>query len=166
MSALLMHLAKWIPALGPVTESHLVNKAVKIRKVYQRTMGVSLLYLALIDSSLLVQNEVSQRSMLRHRFRKCFWYKWLKKYVGAFLNAYCPLSFLIFLNGTWPSGSHRHSAKWYPGVFTRQVTLFYNTIVGVITSQVMKEDDEPVTRRILIKRSWIADGAKILNVGH
>ena len=70
------------------------------------------------------------------------------------------------MNGTWPSGAHRHSAKWYPGVFTRQVTLFYNTIVGVITSQVMKEDDEPVTRRILIKRSWIADGAKILNVGH
>ena len=28
--------------------------------------------------------------------------------------AKCP--HLIFINGTWPSGAHRHSAKWYPGL--------------------------------------------------
>ena len=63
-----------------------------------RTMGFSLLYLALIEASLLVQNEVSQRSMLIS-LRECFWYKWLKKYVGAFLNACCPWSLTALVRG-------------------------------------------------------------------
>ena len=35
------------------------------------------------------------------------------------------LEFLIFMNGTWPSGAHQHSAKWYPGLqkVTRQSCL-------------------------------------------
>ena len=34
--------------------------------------------------------------------------------------AKCPKfhEFLIFMNRSWPSGTHWHSAKWYPGLIT------------------------------------------------
>ncbi len=39
------------------------------------------------------------------------------------LSAKCT-KFLIFMNGTWPSGAHRHSAKWYPRLFYEKNVLY------------------------------------------
>ncbi len=52
--------------------------------------------------------------------------KWIPAIVRSVTSDKWTSIFLIFMNGTWPSGTHWHSAKWYPGLKYAKFYMTYN----------------------------------------